>query len=297
MKSDAASENETFAVEPITPAIGARISGIDLTRPAGDEVYDALYRALLRHLVVFIRGVDIDPATHLALARNFGDIDRPHPHYPRVEGFDGIVLLENDEQRPPDTDSWHTDLTFRQPQPFASLLLARAVPACGGDTLWSSCHAAYERLPEGMKRDLEQLEAIHDLGDFRNSFAHAGDGYSADENLNQNVSRFGHRVRPLIGSHPVTGRKYLNYNEAFVTHIVGLGSHEANSLKVFLAGHMNRPEHQVRWRWRAGDLAIWDNRVTMHYALADYLPHYRCMNRVTVVNDRRAGDPPAAPAS
>lgn len=277
-------------IDPLTPAIGASVGGIDFSRPVTDEDYDALYRTLLEHLVIFIRGVDITPAAQLQLARNFGDIDEPHPSYPHVDGHENIVLLENDADTPPDTNSWHTDLTFRQQQPFASVLIARRVPACGGDTMWSSNYAAYERLPDGMKRDLEELEAIHDLGDFRNSFASANGALSASENLNQSVARFGHKLRPLIGRHPVTGRKFLNYNEAFVTHIVGLTTNEANSLKVFLANHMNKPEDQVRWRWAEGDLAMWDNRVTMHYAMADYLPQYRCMNRVTVVRDRRAAD-------
>ena len=85
----------------------------------------------------------------------------------------------------------------------------------------------------------------------------------------------------------MTGRKFLNFNEAFVTHILGLPTNEANALKTWLANHMDKPEDQIRWRWRAGDLAMWDNRCTMHYAVADYLPAYRCMNRITVVKDRR----------
>ena len=100
----------------------------------------------------------------------------------------------------------------------------------------------------------------------------------------------GHAIRPLIGTHPVTGAKFLNFNEAFVAQIVGLGKLESDALRNWLGLHMNRPEDQVRWHWRAGDIAIWDNRCTMHYAVADYLPAYRCMNRITVVNDRRAQD-------
>ena len=153
--------------------------------------------------------------------------------------------------------------------------------------MWSSCYAAYERLSEGMQKDLEALQAVHDLGDFRNSFAQDSKHQSANERLNQQVSHFGHQVRPLIGTHPVTGRKFLNFNEAFVTHIVGLTTNESVALKSYLANHMNKPEDQVRWRWKSGDLAMWDNRVTMHYAVADYLPQRRVMNRVTIVEDKR----------
>ena len=225
---------------------------------------------------------------HLEFAKSFGELDSPHPIYPHVDGYENIVLLENSPDTPPDTNSWHTDLTFKQEQPFASVLIARHVPSVGGDTLWSSCYAAYDRLPDGMKKDLANLNAIHDMGDFRNSFTNARDGLSPAQRLNESVSRFGHCIRPLVGTHPVTGRKYLNFNEAFVSHIDGMTTNESSALKTWLANHMNQPEDQVRWRWTNGALAMWDNRVTMHYAVADYLPQHRSMNRITVVRDRRA---------
>ncbi|MEM7170946.1 MAG: TauD/TfdA family dioxygenase [Pseudomonadota bacterium] len=275
------------SLSPVTPAIGVELSGLDFSSPLSTEDQDAVYQALMDHHVIFVRGVDISPAAHLAFARGFGALDEPHLFYPHVAGFENIVLLENDRDRPPDTNSWHTDLTFKAEQPFASILIARDVPASGGDTLWSSSYAAYGRLPDGMKRDLEGLKAVHDLGDFRNSVAQASGEQTAVERLNGEVSRFGHNIRPLIDRHPVTGRKFLNFNEAFVSHILGLTTNESNALRTFLANHMNKPEDQVRWRWQKGDLAMWDNRVTMHYAVSDYVPHYRCMNRITVVSDIR----------
>ncbi len=156
--------------------------------------------------------------------------------------------------------------------------------------MWSSNFAAYDRLSDGMKRDLSELDAIHDMGDFRNSFADFKDGISGVDRLNTGMARFGHTIRPLIGKHPVTGRKFLNFNEAFVSHIIGMTTNEATALKTFLANHMNLPEDQMRWKWQTGDIAMWDNRCTMHYAVADYLPAYRCMNRITVVKDRRERD-------
>ncbi|NKB61743.1 MAG: taurine dioxygenase [Gammaproteobacteria bacterium] len=277
-------------IDPITPAIGASISGIGSNSFSDPLLCDEIYQALLKHQVIFIPQSNLKPSQHLAFAENFGTLDDPHLHYPHVEGYANIVLLENDQNNPPDTNSWHTDLTFKAIQPFASILIARHIPASGGDTMWSSCYAAYDRLPEGMKNDLENLQAVHDFGDFRNSFVSDQDGQSGVERLNLNVSRFGHNIRPLIDSHPVTGRKFLNFNEAFVTHIAGMTTNDSNALRTFLANHMNKPEDQVRWRWSVGDLVMWDNRVTMHYALADYMPHYRCMNRITVVHDRRAPD-------
>ena len=166
-------------IAKVTPAIGAEISGVDFSKPVGPEVQEAIYRALLDHLVIFFRDSDVSPAAHLAFAEGFGTLDAPHPLYPHVEGFENIVRLENDSGRPPDTNSWHTDLTFRSEPPFASILVARQIPETGGDTLWSSCYAAFDRLPDGMKHDLEGLEAVHDLGDFRNSFAERRTGSPA----------------------------------------------------------------------------------------------------------------------
>ena len=274
-------------VKKITPAIGAEVIGFDFSKPISPDQHQEIYQALINNLVIFFRNTSISSKAHLEFARGFGQIDEPHPLYPHVEEFENIVLLENDSSAPPDTNSWHTDLTFKAEQPFASILVARHIPEVGGDTMWSSCYAAYDRLSDGMKKDLEGLEAVHDMGDFRNSFAEEKHGKTGVQRLNEGMGRFGHNIRPLVGTHPVTGRKFLNFNEAFTTHIVGLTTNEANALKTFLANHMNKPEDQLRWRWQAGDIAMWDNRVTMHYAVADYLPQYRCMHRITVVKDAR----------
>ena len=138
--------------DKITPAIGARISGVDLNAPLTDAVTEGLYQALLAHQVIFLRDTEITPEKHMELAASFGQIDEPHPLYPHVEGFDRIVKLENDSGAPPDTNSWHTDLTFKAQQPFASILVARVVPEVGGDTMWSSTYAAYDRLPDGLEQ-------------------------------------------------------------------------------------------------------------------------------------------------
>ena len=139
-----------------------------------------------------------------------------------------------------------------------------------------------------MKKYLENLKVIHDFGDFRNSLAKNTSDEEAIKLLNENVHKFGHNIRPIIGIHPITKKKYLNFNESFSSYIIGLTVNESNSLKTFLTNHMNKPEDQMRWKWSTGDMIMWDNRVTMHYAVSDYMPNYRCMNRITVVNDIRA---------
>ncbi|MGI9499827.1 MAG: TauD/TfdA dioxygenase family protein, partial [Geminicoccaceae bacterium] len=158
----------TLEVTPLTAAIGAEIANVDLSQPLDAATEDAIYQALLDHLVIFFRDQEIAPECHLAFAQSFGELDAPHPVYAHVPGFERIVMLANDAANPPDTDGWHTDLTFKQAPPFASILVAREVPATGGDTLWASMYAAYDALPEDMKAQLEPLSAVHDMGDFRN---------------------------------------------------------------------------------------------------------------------------------
>ena len=276
-----------ITITKITPKIGAEIKGVDFLTSLKNNVLDNIYKALIDHLVIIIRQTKISARQHLEFAQSFGELDTPHPVYPSVDGFKQIVKLENDADNPPDTDAWHTDLTFKKEQPFASILVARSVPKVGGDTLWSSCYSAYDRLPDGMKKDFESLQCIHDMGDFRNTFAHSENGKPGTKRLDEGMARFGHNIRNLIETHPVTGKKFLNFNESFVSHIIGLTMNDSNSLKTFLTNHMNKPDDQIRWKWEEGDLVMWDNRVTMHYAVADYLPEYRCMNRVTVVKDKR----------
>ncbi|MEE9587420.1 MAG: TauD/TfdA family dioxygenase, partial [Hyphomicrobiaceae bacterium] len=190
-----------------------------------------------------------------------------------------------DANNPPDTDGWYADLTFKQSPPFASVLVAREVPESGGDTLWASMHGAYDALPADMKAYLQTLSAVHDMGDFRNNFVvREGSG----EKLTAAMQRFGCAIHKVVQTHPVTGRKFLYVNEGFTVHIVGQTARESRRLLNYLLDHIGRPEYQVRLRWRAGSVAMWDNRCTQHYAVGDYTPAYRCMNRVTVVMDRRA---------
>ena len=271
----------------ITPTIGATIEGIDLNKNLNEAIYDKIYKILIENLVIIFQKTNITYDSHIKFSKQFGELDEPHHVYPHVKDYKRIVLLENDINNPPDTNSWHTDLTFKIKQPFASVLVAKEVPSVGGDTLWSSCYAAYDRLPNDMKKYLEKIKVIHDFGDFRNSLSNNVSHEEAIDLLNLNVHKFGHNIRPIIGTHPITNKKFLNFNESFSSYIIGLTINESNSLKTFLSNHMNKPEDQMRWKWSKGDMVMWDNRVTMHYAVSDYMPHYRCMNRITIVNDLR----------
>ena len=146
-------------------------------------------------------------------------------------------------------------------------------------------YAAYDALPAGMKEQLADLSAVHDMGSFRNEYLARENGVQA---LNEAMAKVGSAVHPMVRNHPVTGRGFLFVNQSFTTHVVGMSSHESHRLLRYLFDHINQPEFQCRLRWQANSLVMWDNRVTQHYAVADYMPHHRLMHRVTVIDDRRA---------
>ena len=272
-----------YKVKAITPVIGAGISGISLNKDLKSDTVEKIYNALIKYQVIFFREQDLTPESHLELAKRFGDIDPGHPVYPHVEGFQSIVLLKNDESIRPDTNDWHKDLTFKSNPPFASILHGVNVPKIGGDTLWASMSAVYDSLTDGWKEDLEGLEAIHDMGTFRNDFYKEG----GINSVNSALKKVGSAVHKVIETHPISGKKYLNVNQSFTRNIVNLSQGASDHILKFLFQLLARPEFQVRFHWQNNSVAIWDNRITQHYAVNDYLPNSRHMQRVTIINDKR----------
>ena len=270
-------------VTPLTPSIGAIISKVSLNKDLNSGTIEQIYSALIKHQVVFFRDQNISPETHLKLAESLGEIDPGHPVYPHVEGHQSIVLLKNDANNRPDTNDWHKDLTFKESPPFASILHGVKVPKVGGDTLWASMSAAYDQLPNGWKDHLEELEAIHDMGTFRNDFYKEG----GIDSVNNALKKVGSAVHKVIETHPISGLKYLNVNQSFTRNIVNESQGPSDHILQFLFQHISKPEFQVRFHWEDNSVAIWDNRITQHYAVFDYLPEFRHMQRVTVVNDKR----------
>ena len=271
-------------IEPVTAAIGAEVRGVELSGDLDQEVLDEIYDAVIRHLVLFFRDQSFDPGKQLAFAKTFGSIAAPHPVYPHVEGYDQVVLLENDGERPPDTDDWHTDLTFQQHPPFLSILCAKQVPAVGGDTLWSSMHAAFDSLPPEMQQMVSRLDAVHDMGAFRNDFL--GDDYDV-ESMVEGLASGGAAVHPIAPRHPVTGKRMLFVNRSFTQHVVGMLKSESDRLLQYLFSHIENPSFQVRFRWRDNSVAMWDNRSTMHCVTPyDAANEKRTIHRVVVKGDR-----------
>ncbi len=268
---------------PVAAALGAEVEGIDLGTLMSDTEIDTLHEGLTEHKVLFFRDQRLDPKALLDPGLSLGDVDPGHPVYPHASGLPSVVELISDGDNPPDTDDWHKDLTFKPEPPFASILLAVSVPSVGGDTLWANMSAVYEGLSAGWRADIDRMFAVHDMGTFRNDYYRDGGIAAVDRAL----SEVGSAVHKVVDIHPVSGLKYLNVNQAFTRHILDMNQGESDELLQYLFQQVKRPEYQVRLRWRDNTVAIWDNRITQHYAVCDYLPQRRHMQRVTVTRDRR----------
>ena len=277
---------QQYHLNKLSPELGAEISGIDLSKDFNEEIQNKIYNDLIRYKVLFFRDQNITPQFHIEFAKSFGSIEEPHPVYPHVDGFPEIVLLENDKDNPPDTDEWHTDVTFKNDPPFASVLYSKITPEVGGDTLWSSLSKIYDALPNELKGQIENLRAIHDMGSFRNNYMNDDDKESSIK-LNKGFQEFGNAVHSVVKEHPISNKRFLYINPSFTSQIVGMTTTDSNNLLSYLFNFMCKPEFQIRFKWTPNTLAIWDNRCTMHYAIGDYMPDKRVMHRVTVLNDRR----------
>lgn len=274
------------SISPSTPTIGAEISGLDLDRPLTAVEADLLRAAWLRFKVVFFRDQDISHESHVRLGRLFGDLEG-HPVIPSVKGFPEILRIEGVEgvQLTAETlapfqayNKWHTDVTFRQQPSIASILRARVLPPLGGDTMWADTAAAYAGLPQPVKDRIEGLEAEHDIV---RSFG----GRVSEEKRAQLARDFPPVRHPVVRTHPETGEKILYVNYTFTSRIVGVSEEESDSLLRLLFDRIKVPEYQVRFRWTPNAIGIWDNRSTQHYAVGDYWPAHRVLERVTVSGD------------
>lgn len=276
--------NERLTIKALGPHIGAEVSDITLSRPLSDAQFEQLYHALIRHQVLFFRHQPVTPQQQRALAAQFGDL-HIHPVYPHAPGVEEIIVLDTHDNNPPDNDNWHTDVTFIATPPAGAILAAKRLPETGGDTLWASGIAAYEALSDSFKTLLSGLQAEHDFTKSFQAFKHRG---SEEEHARWKlaVEKNPPLLHPVIRTHPVSGRQALFVNEGFTTRIVGIPQKESEALLGFLFAHITKPEFQVRWRWQENDIAIWDNRVTQHYANADYMPQRRIMHRATILGDK-----------
>ena len=273
----------SLTIQPLGPAIGALVSGLQLADGADDSVRDALQAALLKHHVLFFENQPINPLQQRVLAARFGEL-HIHPVYPTAPGVPEIIVLDTSNDNPPDNDNWHTDVTFLAAPAMGAILSAQMLPAAGGDTLWASGIAAWEALSAPWQRMLAGMQAEHD---FLKSFPAHRFARTPAERVQWEKARANHPplLHPVVRTHPVSGRQGLFVNEGFTTRIVELSASESDAALRQLFAHHAKPEFTVRWRWKLGDVAFWDNRLTQHYATADYLPARRVMHRATIMGD------------
>ncbi|WP_439817862.1 taurine dioxygenase [Zavarzinia sp. CC-PAN008] len=277
----------TLALDPVSPSLGVVVRGLDVAAPPSPEAQSRLRQALVRHQVLFFEDQDISPAQHRDFAALFGPL-LPHPIYQHVPGIPEIIVLETGANRRQDSDVWHADMTFTAAPPLGSALLAVTVPDVGGDTMWANMVAAYRALSPAMQVFLDGLHAVHDL-DMPRGFPRPRDATPEEDARWQAARRANPPVRhPVVRTIPETGERCLFVNESFTREIEGLTGTESDAVLRFLFAHVQRPEFACRWKWRPGSLAIWDNRSTLHYALADYGTNRRVMHRATIQGDRPA---------
>ena len=270
-----------FNIQPLSGAIGAEISGVDLSQPLTKEIGAEIHRLLLDYQVLFFRDQDIVPAQHRALASVFGPL-QTHPAYRTVEGFPEITILEATADKPYKIDTWHTDMTFRKHPPVGTFLRSRIIPEKGGDTVFASMTAAYDALSDKMKVYLEGLNAVHDFCyGFKESLAEPG----GRERLAQAVADNPPVEHPIIRSHPETGKKVIFVNKLFTTHIVGVGSAESKAILDFLFQHIITDEFTCRFKWTENALVVWDNRATQHKPINDFYPAHRKLERIVIDGD------------
>lgn len=278
LEADPKNVDTPFIVSPLTPAIGAEISGIDLREPLSGAALAALRRALLDWKVLFFRDQEITRAQHIAFARRFGELE-VHPLTPRDQPDPEVLRIVHNEDFRGMENIWHSDVTWRPEPSMGSILRAIDLPETGGDTLFADMGAAYDGLPEELKESVCKLTAVHD-------FLHAFGRLIPKEKHEETRKEHPPQEHPIIRTHPETRRRLIYVNAAFTDHIKGLSRAESDKLLKFLYARARVPEYQCRFRWRRNSIAFWDNRICQHYAVSDYWPHRREMERVTICGDR-----------
>ena len=281
-----------ITITPKSPTIGAQIDGIDLREDLSTATIDAIRQALLDHKVLFFRDQDITTEQHLAFARRFGELE-VHPFATNKPEYPEVLAITHDADHPGTENGWHSDVTWRLQPSLGSILRCVEAPAVGGDTLFADMYAAYDGLPLRIKERVEGRDARHDFARFRIATRNPGAG---DDEIAEMEARYPNPEHPVIRTHPETGRKGIYVNKAFTQEIIGFDPAESAELLQILYAQAQFPEYQVRFAWRANSIAFWDNRSCQHYAVSDYWPNRRRVERVTIVGDTPYYDADQAPS-
>jgi alkyl sulfatase len=289
MAIDAREAVTAVHVRRLTARIGAELSDVDL-RSASDQQIAEVRAALLAHRVVFIRQQDLSAGEQIAFARRLGPLTQGHPTLPVVDGEE--LILDLDSLAGGAANHWHTDVTFVDRPPMFSVLRAMVLPEVGGDTLWANTVAGYADLPDDLRQLADQLRAVHSNGhDYGRPDVvalRAAIGEVRLANLAAFVAEVFETEHPVVRVHPETGERALLLG-GFAHRLVGHGAAESVDLLRIFQSYVTRPENVVRWTWQVGDVAVWDNRATQHYAIFDYGDARRRMQRVTTAGTEIQG--------
>ena len=280
---------QTIEERPVSDALGAEVSGIDISKPLNGRQVDALHGAFLEHQVICIRDQDLTPTQQLAFARHFGEPDI----YPFIKGLpdthEVIETLKTEKDTVNFGGGWHSDISYLERPALGSMLYAREAPKAGGDTMFANMYLAYDALSDGMKGTLDRLVGVNSSAQgYRGGRAkkmNELDGMKDKYIENSEVSVAEH---PIVRTHPETGRKGLYVSRGHTERFKGMTAAESKPLIDLLADHVVRPEFTCRMRWEPGTLIFWDNRCTQHFAINDYPGQRRRTHRVTLVGDRPA---------
>lgn len=277
--------------EPLTATIGAELFDVSLADAARDDaLFGGIKKLLLKYKVLFLRDQAISRADHVAFASRFGALE-DHPVAGSDPDHPGLVRIYKDLDSPPEhyENAWHCDATWRDSPPMGCVLRCIEGPAVGGDTIWVNMAKAYADLPEHIKAQIEGLYARHSIEAT----------FGANMPIEQRhalKARFPDAEHPVVRTHPETGEKVL-FVSGFATHFTNFHTPAnvhygqdyapgAGQLLAWLIGRAAIPEYQVRWRWTPNSVAIWDNRCTQHYAVQDYWPAVRKMERAGIIGDK-----------
>lgn len=285
---------DTILVKKVGAALGAEISGISLGQQLDEPSAEVIAQALAEHELLIFRGQEITSEQLIAFGELFGELT-VHPFSTNDTDQAKLIKFKNTEKNPPTlTDVWHSDETFRTEPPLGTILCAKEVPEVGGDTMFASMSAAYDGLSDRMQQFISGLEAIHDFKPFKTLF----DTTPEDrKNLQHFEALYPPQTHPVVRVHPITGRKSIFVNPQFTIGIKDMDERESKSLLETLFHQALIPEYQFRHHWQPHTIAFWDNRSAQHYAVHDYFPQHRIMERVTIKGDRPVGVQAADPAT
>lgn len=286
----AADSYRRIAVRPMTPQIGAEVSGVTLSGDLDAGVMSELRSALQDWKVLVFRDQHIERSQHRGFAELWGEIEQ-HPFFKFVQPGQtdiDVVTLAKDMATVGRENAWHNDNTWHTQPSYAAVLRAVEVPPVGGDTLWTDTGAAYDLLPAEIKERIDGLSAEHD---WVKSFG----SLMPPKDVETLRKSFPPAVHPVVRVIPETGRRVLFVNVVFTQRLLGVTAEESRELLSLLFRHVQRPEFSVRLRWQPNTVAMWDNRACQHYASSDYFPATRVMDRISIAGDRPQGTHSARP--